>query len=171
MASLGILSPWVIYYKEIDIMFKDDPTISVIYDNDEQEIRIYVNDRQKADALENYLPAAKDFGDMVLKITVIPSNDAPLVPFAGDTVKALFKDNPIVSYITTHPILGMQFVVFKYGVAQYFADNLGDVNGMNSTLFQDIAKRVFVNMKNVYFCTDLPDENGKSLGKQIGLWP
>ena len=44
---------------------------------------------------------------------------------------------------------------------------------MCSTLYQDIAKRVFKPLDGIYFCTDVPFEDDKidSLGCPLGEWP
>ena len=48
----------------------------------------------------------------------------------------------------------MTYVVFVKEVVQYFNDDLGDANGVCSTLYQDIAKRLFTSTEGVFFCTN-----------------
>ena len=61
-------------------------------------------------------------------------------------------------------------LVFKNCVVQFFNDNLNDAHGLISTLYQEIADDVLVNIDfhGVYYCTDV--EVGK-LGKPLGEWP
>ena len=50
------------------------------------------------------------------------------------------------------------YVVFVNEVVQYFNDNLYDINGVCSTLYQEIAKEVFKESNSVHFCTDVADK-------------
>ena len=49
-------------------------------------------------------------------------------------------------------------MVFQNKVVQYFSDNMQDINGFTSTLYQEIAKELFGVDGGLYFCTDLPAE-------------
>ena len=62
------------------------------------------------------------------------------------------------------------YVVFVNEVVQYFNDDLGDVYGQCSTLYQEIAKDVFGETEGVFFCTDV-EEPVYALGKPLGEWP
>jgi hypothetical protein len=51
-------------------------------------------------------------------------------------------------------------VVFVPEVVQYYTDNLGDINGFRTTLYQELAKELFGDSelsRGVYFCTDIID--------------
>jgi hypothetical protein len=53
-------------------------------------------------------------------------------------------------------------VVFVPKVVQYYTDNLGDINGFRTTLYQELAKELFGESeltRGVYFCTDIIDED------------
>ena len=50
---------------------------------------------------------------------------------------------------------GFIYVMFKNEVIQYYTDDLGDLNGMSSTLAQDIAWKIFEPVDGVYYCTEL----------------
>lgn len=45
--------------------------------------------------------------------------------------------------------------MFKNKVVQYFNDDLSDANGVCSTLYQEIAKRIFGENPMIYFCTSI----------------
>lgn len=175
MAKIGMSAPWVIYYREIEELFREDPEIRVVYNEEDVEIRLYVDNSAKADALQSLLPTVKDFGNVQLKITIIPFNK--LGETRENIYATAFYDNPILSYIRT--IRGVftnniTYVVFINKVVQYFNDDLGDVNGMCSTLYQEIAKDIFGENEGVFFCTDLPDDawaKTQSLGSPLGEWP
>ena len=178
MAILKLTSPWITYYNELKEMFKLDPDVHVFFDNDELEVKLYVEKDKKADALSKLLPTAKTFGTNKLKISVIPANDQLNAGIAD--YEEAFKGNGALSYVKkVNGIFDLVYIVFKNKVVQYFNDDLGDVNGMCSTLYQDIAKRIFETHDGVFFCTDIFEtvyENNraiglKSRGKQVEKWP
>lgn len=162
MARIGLSSPWVLFYHEVEAFFKNDPEINVVYNEEENFLKLYVDNQVKADALMNLMPQQKEFGSVTLPIIIIPSNEKVTfhAPFAkADTknlIAAALEGNNILSaiYETTlfsHPIT---YVVFKPQVIQYFTDSLADINGLCSTLAQEIAKDIFTEIDGVYYCTD-----------------
>lgn len=182
MAKLNLLSPWVIYYHEITALFRYDSDIRIIYDEENLELKLYVENEEKATALSILLPAVKTFGKVKLKITVVPANidftiptfEEGKVPALADLYEDLFYDNPVVSF--THRVAEiyypeMFFIVFKKEVVQYYTDNLSDIYGVHSTLYQEIAKNVFDRVDGIYFCTDVNEENSKIKLSPLGEWP
>ena len=151
-------SPWVKYYREVDALFGCDPQIKVVFDDDDLVLRLLVDDADKADALTALLPTEKVFGNVVLQIAVIPAN-VEKTPSKLSLIKRAFRDNPAYSYsasaegLYTNPI---HYVVFANEVVQYYNDDLGDVNGNCSTLYQEIAKDVLGEGDGIHYCTDLP---------------
>lgn len=172
MAKFGLQSPWEIYYSELNELFKRDPDIRVIFDKEEFEIKICVDNRQKAEILEKVIPSEVDVGRK-LPIIILPSNNAPLFEEVGSDWKILFQDNGAVSYIHEVNLPGFRttYVVFQNEVVQYFTDNLGDINGYTSTLYQDIAKRIIDVPEGVFFCTDVTVSENTSFGMPIADWP
>lgn len=180
MAKLKLSAPWIIFYKEIEAMFKFDPAVKVIYDEDKNEVKLYVEGAQKADALTQLLPTEKAFGNVVMKITVVPANKLKAVK--EGLYEAAFEGNSALSYVRsatgifTNPIT---YVVFKKEVVQFWTDDLGDINGLRSTLYQDIAKDIFGETQGIFFCTDDTEEinafecnnNGLVVGMPLGEWP
>ena len=160
MARLKVLSPWMVFYKEVDAMFKNDHDIQVIYDEDNQIIKLFVDNASKADALSQILPHEKEFGNVTVYIEVVPANSL-LQSSCDNLISRAFTGNSAVSSIeSTRDIPGfpsITYVIFKKEVVQYFTDNLGDYHGLTSTLYQEIAKDIFVNTAGVYFCTDVVD--------------
>lgn len=155
--KLYLSSPWVSFYHEIDALFKEDPQIKVVFDDDKNEVKLFVDNQEKAEALKELLPVEKNFSGVILKITIIPANKS--VTSKVKLYNAAFDGNPALSYIKTVRGLftnDLNYVVFKNKVVQYFNDDLGDVNGLKSTLYQDIAKDVFEETDGIFFCTDLP---------------
>lgn len=160
MARLKLTPPWVNYYYELNAMFGEDDDIKIVYDEDENIINLYVNRDTKAEALAELLPDEKEFGNVTLKINIIPANSPSNYRFCS--CKGLFEKafigNPAFVYtktiegIFTNPIT---YVVFANEVVQYYNDNLSDINGMRSTLYQEIAKDLFGERDGVFYCTDL----------------
>lgn len=160
MARLKLSSPWIIYYKEVDAFFKEDPEVNVVYDEEENTITLYVANGDKADALTQLLPVSREFGDVSVRHRIIPGNLGHGVN--GSVLEAAFKNNNAVSYIKTiHGLFSndLNYVVFKKEVVQYFNDDLGDINGMCSTLYQNIAKNIFIDIEGLFFCTDINSTN------------
>lgn len=48
----------------------------------------------------------------------------------------------------------LTYVVFEAKVVQFFNDDIGDINGIKSTLYEDIAEEVFEKKEGIYFCTN-----------------
>lgn len=46
------------------------------------------------------------------------------------------------------------YIVFKNKVVQFWNDDLSDIYGNRSTLYQDIAKEIFGESSGIFFCTD-----------------
>jgi hypothetical protein len=158
--KLKLSAPWYIYVRELRALFGQDPEINIVFDEDNLEVKFYVEDEDKADALSILLPAEKIFGAIAMRITIIPANKEKLKGTKA-LYDAAFKGNPVYDHSTEFQGLYNQpitYVTFKKEVVQYFSDDLGDENGVTSTLYQDIAKDV-IDKDGVYFCTDVVDKS------------
>ncbi len=165
--NVKLSSPWVIYYRQIQAFFKYDQKVHVSYDADSNIIKLYVDDPMKADALAELLPTEKKFGNVTVQLQVIPPN---VVEFdKAEIFKIAFDGNPAVSYVQSaeSPFGTFNYVVCANAVVQYYSDNLQDIHGYTSTLYQDIAKEIFKEDSEAFFCTDTPD----GFGKPLGEWP
>lgn len=153
--KIKISSPWVKFYREIECLFKGDPDVNVTFDEENNTIKLYVNGAAKADALTALLPSEKEFGNVKVKICVVPANKPKLK--MGELFETAFEGNPVLSYtktidgVMTNPLT---YVVLKKEVVQFFNDNLNDIHGLETTLYQTIAKDVF-DGTGVFFCTDI----------------
>ena len=161
MAQLKLSPPWIKYMHEMEQLFKYDPEVHVVYDEDEHIIHLYVDKQRKADALATLIPETVTFGNITLQVNVVQANGA-LSTTVGLTNAQLFKnafeDNgafAFVKQVTGIFSNNLTYVVFKNKVVQYFNDNLNDVYGNCSTLYQDIAKNIFGEIAGIYFCTDI----------------
>lgn len=155
--NLNIYAPWIIYYRKVEALFKKDPEIHVNYNDASNTITIYVDNREKAEAFRRLLPAQKNFGNVILTIDIIPSN---FKANSFDDIRTIFNGNEAFSHTTvvseipdfyiSNPIAYCSFVK---EVVQYPADDLGSETGMESTLYENLAREIF-DVDGVYFCTD-----------------
>jgi len=174
MAKINLVAPWDEYYNEMIAFFAEDPDVTILYESEAKNIKVLVQDPAKAEALMYLLNSEVDFGGVTLLITVVPANEV-----ISDIKKCfsnanneedyttLYKrsliDNDLFAYTKTiENMMGFNavFVVFKKKVVQYYSDNLGDLNGMKSTLAENIARDIFVPHNGVFFCTDVKDVIG-----------
>lgn len=168
MALLKLSSPWEIFYKELDILFSKDDDVSIVYDTDEQIITMYVQDGTKATALMEILPEELHFGNIVVTLNIVSANKGRSRSM-GSVYEDAFWGNPIVEDIRTYEGImsnPITYVIFRKEVVQYWNDDIGDANGICSTLYQDIAYRVFEETQGVYFCTSM---NETTLSSKIQI--
>ena len=165
MAKLKLSAPWEQYYSQVTALFGKDPEIHIIFDEDEMDLKLYVETVAKAEALKCLFPTEKIWGDVALSITVIPPNSNFKIVREGDMtpreiIECAFYANPHFSRCVKIdlPIWGgFTYIMFTNEVIQYYTDNLADRNGVTSTLAQDIAKEIFEPIDGVYYCTELKD--------------
>lgn len=161
--KLVLSSPWYTYIRKIHAVFGKDPDIPAItYDDNDKEIKLYVIDTIKADAISKILPTEKTFGNVTLKITVFPSNESETL---GDIYRKAFNGNPVfddvVTNVNPYGFDGV-YVLFKEPVAQFYNDCLNHPAGVKSELFEDIARDLFENTNGVYFATTC---------NEVVIWP
>lgn len=151
---MKLVSPWVNFYREIEALFMQDPEVNVVYDEAANHLKLFVDDARKADAIRQLLPTEKTFGNVKMTIEVVPANDGAKATV--DVIQEAFRDNPVLSYIykAQTPLGEFDYAVFRKEVVQYYNDDMGDLNGNRSTLYQELAKDVFGTDKGVYFCTE-----------------
>ena len=158
MVKVKLAAPWVTFYREVGAMFDKDEGVMVLYDEDDYSLKIYVEDADKADAISQLMPTEKVFGNITMKITVIPGNKI-LKSSNENLFNRAFNGNLALSYVKTlrAPFLpnGITYVVFEDVVVQYYTDNMCDINGMTSTLYENIARNIFNAVDGVYYCTEL----------------
>lgn len=171
MSKVKLSPPWVIFYDEVKALFGRDDDIKIVYNEDEQIIDMYISNQEKAEALTLLLPLEKKFGNVSVKINVIPANDnitfhKKLFTKSGSLYEKAFCGNPAFSYYKEISGIfsnNLHYVVFVNEVVQYFNDSLSDIHGLCSTLYQDIAKDIFEDTEGIFFCTDLPNSQLKGL--------
>ena len=155
--------PWVTYVNELKALFGDDPQVRIEFrdgDGDPYQVKIFVDGNlSEYEAIDALLPESIDFGNVMLRISVIPPNTSN--SSTADLIEAAFEGNPALSFVrrVNSPFGKFDYVVFKNKVVQFYNDEMGDINGNRSTLYQDVAKDVFGTLDGVYFCTDTPDSS------------
>ena len=163
-----VVSPWVNYYREVEALFGKDPQIKIEFDEDAPEIKMYIDDSEKADAIGQLLPTEKYFGNVLLKITIIPANG--LYESQAAKFRKAFEGNPVFVYAQTIEGIfanNINYIVFAKEVVQYYNDDLSDANGVRSTLYQDIAKDVFGERTGIFYCTDVQDPEAEKDANEI----
>ena len=152
MNNTKLSAPWMTYVHEIEALFGEDPSINITYDENENNIKLYVLDNIKAEAIQKILPMEKKFGNVVLKITIIPG-DVEATP--ENILKIAFEDNPVMENVISVQGLGSIFTyaVFKKKVVQFFNDQMNDLHGLKSTLYEDIARDVLETDGSVFYST------------------
>ena len=163
MAIIKKSAPWVTYYKEVNELFKKDKDVFVVFDEENVELKIYVKDQIKASAIQYLMPTEKEFGNVVLKIDVIPANGKELREVSTSNIVTIacdaFRDNDAVYMVTdVRAVFDLVYVIFRKEVVQFFDDNIGDINGNCSTLYEVIARDVFKGI-GIKYCTDCGKEN------------
>ena len=177
MPKVNLAAPWTTCYRQFQAFFKNDPGVNVMYNSNGPEIKLAVENPVKAEALTQLLEPVRVYGNVAMKITVVPANstdngDLPEMSDDISLIKAALDGNEAVALVQdipqafiTNPIC---YVAFKKEVVQFFNDNLSDLHGLTSTLYQDIAEEIFTHHNGVCFCTDI---GGKALGAPLGEWP
>ena len=124
-------------------------------------IKLFVANGEKWAAIRQLLPEHIQMGNIDLKIEVVPPNRLEGANNEiGNVYEAAFKNNPVLSYVKKvdnvgiFP-LGITYVVFENKVVQFFSDDITSINGYTSTLYQDIARDIFGQPENVYYCTNI----------------
>ena len=113
MNGYKLSSQWNIYEHKLEALFEQDPDITIDYDEMKKEVKFYVEDNQKANALMQILPSEKTFSNVTLKITIIPAN---IDSKRFDLYELAFRNNPIVSYTDSVPAPtggAFNFMVFE----------------------------------------------------------
>jgi len=176
-ARLKILPPWTIAIRKFEALFDGDPQIAVNanFSGAEPSIVFACNNGDKVAALQQILPEAVPFGNMMLKVSVdgVPSNRA--FTSKVELFDTAFKGNPAYAYSVCPAEEGYQwisvtYVVFNNCVVQFAADNLNDCHGIISTLYETIADELLTGpaTENVCFNTNVERAN---LGMPLGEWP
>ena len=154
--EVKLAAPWITYKKYIDMFFGKDPEIKILFNEEEPELKLVVSNPSKAYALSKMLPSYKEFGNVRLNISV---ENAKEEMTSEALLLAAFKGNHILENVRTYktPFGDVSYALFKKEVVQFYNDEMSSIEGLKSTLYEDMTREVFENL-NIYFCTN-PEEN------------
>ena len=154
-SPLGLSAPWITAYREIVALFGEDPdiTIGTSETSDGPTVTLRVKGDDKANAIAVLLPSEYVFGNVKLRVKIVPANDTPSV---ADTLRVAFAGNPVLKEVrqAERGVYGsVAYAIFRKEVVQFFNDELNDPSGNRSTLFADIADRLIPNHSGAFFAT------------------
>jgi len=162
--KIKLSAPWVTYFNKVKALFGDDPEINVEYaeDNNGPIINIEVANEKKANAIRTLVPEEVPIGNIIIKIFVY-STENNLEGSTVDLIRTAFEGNPALSRIVTigagviftNPV---SYVAFKNKVVQFWNDDLSDINGNYSTLYQNLAEEIIGQRNGIMYCTDPEEE-------------
>ena len=168
MKKIKLSPPWITYVHELEKMFENDPDVSIRYNDEDKIVSIYATSCDKSAALTRILKDEVTFGKITLKIEVIEpnKNENDILDVFNDA----FVGNPALEYAVPieSPFGTCRYAVFKNEVVQFYNDQIDDIHGNKSTLYQDIARDIFKDDLAINYCTETNDKN---LGKPLGEWP
>ena len=168
MQDLKLSPPWVTFANEMKAMFAQDPGVRVVFDQQNMEIKLYVESATKAEALETLLVKEAVFGGVTVKVTVIPGN--AVSDKYVNMYDTAFESNPALvdtKYVSS-PFGQFTYVIWSAKPIQFFDDNLADYQGKKTMLLEDVAKDVMAEDVNVFHCST--EIFGGSLNQQKA-WP
>ena len=155
-------SPWETLHHMFEAFFASDPAIVVSKQiTDDYVLVISSYDKTKYNALKEILNTEFEFGNVTLHVELhlnSAKKSGPLTSFPEtdiDRLGVVLCGNKLFERIETHEIMGsdITYCIFAKQVVQYYNDNIADPHGLQSTLAQDIAEKLF-NIQGVFYCTD-----------------
>lgn len=154
MENMKLSAPWMTFVNKIRELFLADKEVKILYDDEMKNVKLYVADARKAEALEQLMPKEKAFGNIKLTIDVVPANEGEKSKV--DLFREAFRGNGAVAGIheVETPFGKTAYVIFEREVVQFFNDQMDDINGNLNTLYQEIAKDVFEDHDGIFFCTE-----------------
>lgn len=162
-------SSWTKFYREVEAFFRNDHQVHVVFDKDGGVLCLYVEDAGKANALSALFPSSVTFGSLTIDISVVSTDTASKDINNKNIYEAAFEGNKAFCFVKKIDGIfpdGLTYVVFKREVVQYFNDDLCDIYGQCSTLYQEIAKDIFGETNGICFCTER-----LLTTDQFGEWP
>lgn len=150
--DMKLSPPWVKYYNEIKSLFGEDPDVTVTFDEERCKIRLFVEDADKAAALDRLLLHEKKFGNVTVTVDVIPANTCASYE---DLYRTAFMGNDALDGVVVKQTPqgdDMTYIVWEFTACQFFNDDLSDVNGNCTMLTSDVAKDVMKPVPGLYHC-------------------
>lgn len=139
--DLKLGTPWTIYANRIKALFEYDKDVRVEYDDESHNLTIYVDGSDKAESIKRLLPSDMTYGNVVLSITVVPSN---LLGTEEDLFRKAFEGNPALESVAGNlgPAGDVSYALFAPAITQIYEDDLSEFDGMKTITYAEIAKSV-----------------------------
>lgn len=144
--------PWINHVRKIALLFANDEEFDIDYDNETHTADIYVDNAVKAAAIDRLLRHEVEFGNVVLKVNVIPNNDEETIVMA---LRRAFEGNPALVSVEERDYPESIHAIFAPDVVQYVSDDLSSYFGITSTLYEELARDVF-DLPDGTFCNTMP---------------
>lgn len=175
MSIVNLSAPWIEYYRKLESMFEGDNNVKVVYDAQNMRCDLFVDGEDKAKALTKLLKPSVEFGSVTMPVIVQPANEIselygnktysyrkpypsrPLAPYADDIHYQAFIGNASMNFIEYAYGPGgavFTYVIFAPKVVQYFNDDTSSYYGLKTTLYEDIAREIFIEEPGVFYCTN-----------------
>jgi len=145
--------PWIEHFEKIRTLFAADPDVSCRYDDGAKTATLRVRGQRKADAIAALVPARVAFGNVELKISVVPANVAQ---DAADLLRTAFAGNSALVGVETfdgpfdEPVV---FAAFDRAPVDVPCDNMADPAGMKTMLLEHVARDVIGANVGAFLCT------------------
>ena len=153
LPAAALSPPWVVWAEKLKALFAADPAVGVAYDDASRAATVRVEGAAKAEAISRLLPEEVGFGNVALRVRVVPANAAA---DAAATLRAAFGGNPAVADVLELPgPLGnpVAFAVFAREPVDVPCDNAADPAGAKTLLMEEIAREVLGDRAGAFLCT------------------
>lgn len=149
MDETKLSAPYHRMLHEYEALFEGDKEVTIACCENDMRIDLLVSNPLKADALTRLLPSVYKIGRVDIKVRVVSSS-----PYTIDLFRRAFAGNSAVSRIKMDA-RGFDYVVFNRDVVQFYNDDVSDINGNETTLYEDIARDIFKEKAGgIFFCTE-----------------
>ena len=137
----NLAPPWTSYAGRVMRLFEHDDAVHVEYDQAELRVTLRVDGALKAEALAALMPSQVVYGNVVLKVDVVPSNEEPS---AAETFRAAFAGNQILADVAEGfgPAGDISYALFVPNVVQIREDDISEFEGLTTMTCAQLAKSV-----------------------------
>lgn len=155
MEETGIFSPWVLFAKKAEALFRYDDEVAVEYDEDEIALTLLVDNQAKADAIAKLMPEEVTFGNVTLRVGVVPCNEELT---SEQVFRTAFDCNPVFAGTAVDETHGLSYVMYEPVVAQFKSDDISSAFGVTTMTYEQLAKDVLAIPEGTFVCSDLVEE-------------
>ena len=136
-----LLSPWMIYVNRVMTLFADDDEVNIEYDDENVVLTLRVDNHNKADALFALMPSEKEFGNVTLKVNVVPCNNDER---EEDMYRRAFEGNPVLNAVAEGygPAGDVSYALFVPEIIQLKEDDISQFDGLTTLTYAELAKSV-----------------------------